>query len=78
MRRWAIQREYRSTYRNHLFDSERLVRGTWIDEDWTEEPIPISFERDIARSLRVSLGDTPHPRHPGRARSDHSTKPARS
>ena len=56
--RWAIQREYRSTYRNHLFDSERLIDGTWIDEDWTEEPIPISFERDIARSLRVSLGDT--------------------
>ena len=58
VRRWAIQREYRSTYRNHLFDSERLVRGTWTDENWTEEPIPVSFERDIARSLRVSLGDT--------------------
>ncbi|MDE2698507.1 MAG: FtsX-like permease family protein, partial [Gemmatimonadota bacterium] len=58
VRRWAIQREYRSTYRNHLFDSERLVGGTWINEEWTEEPIPISFERDIARSLRVSLGDT--------------------
>ena len=58
VRRWAIQREYRSTYRNHLFDSERLVGGTWINENWTEEPIPVSFERDIARSLRVSLGDT--------------------
>lgn len=58
VRRWAIQREYRSTYRNHLFDSERLVGGTWINKNWTEEPIPVSFERDIARSLRVSLGDT--------------------
>lgn len=56
--RWAIRREYRSTYRNHLFDSERLVAGTWVDAERTEEPIPISIERDIARSLRVSLGDT--------------------
>ncbi len=56
--RWAIQREYRSTYRSHLFDSERLVAGTWIDAEWTEEPIPISFERGIAHSLRVALGDT--------------------
>ena len=56
--RWAIRREYRSTYRDHLFDSERLIAGTWVDVERTEEPIPISIERDIARSLRVSLGDT--------------------
>ena len=56
--RWAAQREYRSTYRNHLFDSETLIAGTWIDTDKNEEPVPVSFERGIARSLRVTLGDT--------------------
>ena len=56
--RWAIQREYRATYRDYLFDSERLVSGTWVETEWTQEPIPISFERGIARSLRLTLGDT--------------------
>ena len=56
---WALRREYRSTYRDTLVSSERLVAGT----HWTPsprapgEPVPISIERDLASDLGVSPGD---------------------
>lgn len=56
--RWPLFREYRSTYRDHLIDSEELVSGTWQDrvED-PSSPILVSLEEDIARELDVVLGD---------------------
>ncbi len=57
--RWALFREYRSTYRDYLFDSERLVAGEWTEGSWDGvEPVPVSFEKDIAQTLHVTLGDT--------------------
>ena len=58
VRTWTLRREYRSTYRSHLTDSEELIAGEWvgeasIDDDW----VPISVEEGIARDLNVSLGD---------------------
>jgi len=52
---WAVRREYRSTYRDTLVASERLVDGRW----WTPAPGPaqISMERDLARELGVGVGD---------------------
>lgn len=58
--RWAVRREYRSTYRDSLMPSELLRRGDWWDgpgemaEDGT---YPVSLEVDIAGDLRVGLGD---------------------
>jgi putative ABC transport system permease protein len=55
---WALRREYRSTYRGQLADSERLIAGTWhsrVPKD--ASPIPVSVEEGIARTLNVTLGD---------------------
>lgn len=55
---WAIQREYRSTYRESLTETEELVAGAWVKEaSLDEEVIPISLEDDIAETLGVKLGD---------------------
>jgi putative ABC transport system permease protein len=56
--RWALRREYRSSYRDHPTDSERLVAGRW----WTPEEargshVPVSLEEGLARELRVGVGD---------------------
>src|SRR5690606_5635530 len=59
-RRWAVRREYRSTFRETLTDSERLVAGEWWSEHDVERgdaPFAVSLEQDIARDLDVSIGD---------------------
>jgi putative ABC transport system permease protein len=52
---WAVRREYRSTYRDTLVASEKLIAGRW----WTRGagPAQISVERDLARELGVGVGD---------------------
>jgi len=57
--RWALRREYRSTYRDSSVGSEKLVVGDW----WTpgagqEEPVPVSLEVGIASDLEVTVRDT--------------------
>lgn len=54
---WAHRREYRSTYRDHLTDSETLVSGTFTPV-WTGGgAIPVSVEQDVANELEVGIGD---------------------
>jgi putative ABC transport system permease protein len=55
---WALRREYRSTYRDRLAGSERIVAGSWRGRAGSDaQPIPISLEKGIAETLRVSIGD---------------------
>jgi putative ABC transport system permease protein len=55
---WAVRREWRSTYRDHLVDSERLVAGTFTGSiSPAADVIPISLTADIAEELGVELGD---------------------
>lgn len=57
--RWAHRREYRSTYRDYLTDSESVVEGEFVGHVEPEtEVIPVSLEEDIAGDLEVQLGDT--------------------
>jgi putative ABC transport system permease protein len=57
--RWALRREYRSTYRAVLADTERIVAGAWRGRVAPDtRPIPISLEKRIAAALAVTLGDT--------------------
>jgi putative ABC transport system permease protein len=57
--RWSLFREYRSTYRNHIYDSETITSGTWHGNTWDgREPVPISLEEGIAKNLKTTLGDT--------------------
>ena len=57
---WAHRREYRSSYRDHLTDSEELVAGEFQGTVAADaEVVPISIEEDIAtEELGVTLGDT--------------------
>ena len=52
---WAFRREYRSTYRDSVVASERVVEGTWSQGDQT--PPRVSVERGLAAELGVALGD---------------------
>lgn len=54
---WVLNREYRSTYRERISDTEQLVAGRWRGQVKAgETPIPISLEADIARDLGVGIG----------------------
>ena len=61
---WAHRRDYRSTYRDSLIDSETLLEGEFVSEyagdPFAEgaRPVPVSIEEEIASELRVGIGDT--------------------
>ncbi|MDL1878728.1 FtsX-like permease family protein, partial [Cytophagia bacterium CHB2] len=58
IRRWALRREYRSSYRDSLNDNETLLAGQLQKGRGNpEEPVLVSLENDIADDLRVSVGD---------------------
>ena len=49
---WAHRREYRSTYRANLTDSETVLEGEFIGEiEEGTSLIPISLEEDVANEL---------------------------
>lgn len=52
---WVFRREYRSTYRDSIVGSERLVSGEWFRT--SQSPPRISVERELAADLGVGLGD---------------------
>jgi putative ABC transport system permease protein len=57
---WAVRREYRSTYRDSVVGSEKLLEGRFWragEARRAEEPAPVSLERGIAEDLRVGVGD---------------------
>jgi putative ABC transport system permease protein len=63
---WALRREYRSTYRDTLVPSERLTAGRWFNGATNGESTvgsrdvvhEASFEEEVARELRLNIGDT--------------------
>jgi len=54
---WAHRREYRSTYRDRLIDTETLVEGQFDGIYSGEGVVPVSIESDVASELEVSIGD---------------------
>jgi putative ABC transport system permease protein len=60
---WALRREYRSTYRDGLGGGETLTAGAlWPPGSWRgrapgDEPVPISVEVDLAKELKIAVGD---------------------
>ncbi|MTI89373.1 MAG: FtsX-like permease family protein [Balneolaceae bacterium] len=58
-RRWALSREYRSTYRDTLLENETLTEGKWIGSiKGLDQAVPVSVENAIMEDLDLSLGDT--------------------
>ncbi len=57
---WVVRREFRSTYRDQLGDSEEMIAGEWISS-WSasqkNEAIPVSLEQKMADDLGVVIGD---------------------
>jgi len=55
---WTLRREYRSTYRETLTDTEKVVGGTFTGRVAPgTEVAPISVEQSLANDLGVALGD---------------------
>jgi putative ABC transport system permease protein len=55
---WTLRREYRSTFRDRLGETEKLLNGKFvprIQPDTT--PIPISIEEGLAKDMQLDLGD---------------------
>lgn len=57
--RWALTREYWTSYRDHLISNERITAGRWFDREHVDgEVVPISLEDALAERLGLSIGDT--------------------
>lgn len=57
--RGLLRWEFRTTYRDTLFDSEEIVAGSWIPEvEEGLEVIPISLEARAAQRMNMAPGDT--------------------
>ena len=54
--RWALRREYRSSYRSALTASEEVVAGTFTGRAPAGGPVPVSLEADLAADLRATVG----------------------
>jgi len=57
---WALRREYRSTYRDTVVTSERVIAGKWWGpgDDPPGTPVSISVETGLAEELGVTVGDS--------------------
>ncbi len=56
--RWALRREYRSTYRSDLKDAETLLSGTLQPRvEGENDGVLVSLEKSIADRLGVGIGD---------------------
>ena len=56
---WELEREYRSTYREQIVETEKVTAGKWIGRvDYhSGDVVPISLDREIAKDLGVNVGD---------------------
>lgn len=56
---WELEREYRTTYREQLTETEKIHAGQWIGRvDYHPgDIVPISLDEEIARDLGVKIGD---------------------
>ncbi len=55
---WALRREYRSTYRDSVVHSEKLLVGEWWKSGGATGVVPVSLEVGIAGDLGVTVRDT--------------------
>jgi putative ABC transport system permease protein len=55
--RWVLRREFRSTYRDSVDSSEKVVQGAWPPPERKDGVVPVSIEEGIARDLGLGLGE---------------------
>lgn len=55
---WTLRREYRSTYRGALTNTETVTAGTFVGRATEKDAvIPISIEEGLAKDMQLGLGD---------------------
>jgi putative ABC transport system permease protein len=57
---WALRREYRSTYRDTLTASEKIVSGKWFSPaalTTRRDTGEVSIAQDVSEELRLKVGD---------------------
>ena len=54
---WAYRREYRSTYRDTIVSSEKLVEGRWFAPTSSDSVGEVSLEMELIRDMKLKLGD---------------------
>jgi putative ABC transport system permease protein len=56
---WELEREYRSTYREQLVETEKITDGKWIGRiDYHPgDAVPISLDKEIAKDFGARVGD---------------------
>lgn len=57
VRRWLLNHEFRTTYRDSLLASEELVAGEWTPSQSAKDPIKISISDNIASDANLTVGD---------------------
>lgn len=56
---WILNREFRSTYRDSLLESETILAGAWQGRvKANARVVPVSLEQEAAEELAVTIGDT--------------------
>ncbi len=55
-RDWVYEREFRSTYRDSLIESEELVEGEWHGAVGEDGVIYVSLQEGIARDMKAKVG----------------------
>jgi putative ABC transport system permease protein len=53
---WTVRREYRSTFRDTMVASDKLIEGEWFDLD--DRSPQMSMEREVAQDMQVQVGDS--------------------
>ena len=55
---WTLRREYRSTYRDTVVSTERIVGGRWFGAATLPDSVTeLSLDQDVAAQLKVTIGD---------------------
>ena len=55
---WTLRREYRSTYRDTVVSTERIVSGRWFGAATLPDSVTeLSLDQDVAAQLKVTIGD---------------------
>lgn len=55
---WILNHEFRTTYRNKLIDSEKIMAGEWVASQSKNDPVQISISDNLAQDAQVSIGDS--------------------
>jgi putative ABC transport system permease protein len=57
VRRWILNHEFRTTYRDAIINSEEIIKGEWLPEISSGDAIKISIADNLARDAKVTIGD---------------------